>query len=71
MSVIKSVNVSLNVISNYSRYMRVFELLVHLGARAYIVILLRALRARNLLLSRLSSCFIAAAVHRVSIEFPF
>ena len=51
--------------------MRVFELLVHLGAGAYIVILLRALRIRNLLLLRLPSCLVAAAVYRVSVEFPF
>ena len=51
--------------------MRVFKLLVYLGVRACTVILFRALRARNLLLLRLPSCFIAAAVHRVSVEFLF
>ena len=70
-TVVKGVNISLNIISDYSRCMRVFELLVHLGARACTVVLLRALRARNLLLSRLPSCLVAAAVHRVSVEFLF
>ena len=51
--------------------MRVFELLVYLGAGACIVVLLRALRAYNLLLLKLPSSFIAVAVYRVSIEFPF
>ena len=70
-TVIKSINISLNIISDCSRYIRVFELLVYLGAGAYTVILFRALHARNLLLSKLPSCLIAAAVYRVSIEFPF
>ena len=71
MTVIEGVNISLNVIGDYNRYIRVFKLLIHLGARAYIVVLLRALRACNFLLLRLPSCLIAAAVHRVSVEFPF
>ena len=71
MTVIEGVNISLNVISNYSRCVRVFKLLVYLGTGAYIVILLGALRSRNLLLLRLPSCLIAAAVYRVSVEFPF
>ena len=71
MTVIKGINISLNIIGDCSRYTRVFELLVYLGTRAYTVVLLKALRARNFLLLRLSSCFIAAAVHRVFIEFLF
>ena len=71
MTIIEGVNISLNIVSNCSRCIRVFKLLVHLGTGAYIVVLLRALRARNLLLSRLPSCLVAAAVHRVSVEFPF
>ena len=71
MTVIKGINISLNVVSDYSRCIRVFKLLVYLGAGAYIVILLRTLRVYNLLLLRLPSCLIAAAVYRVSIEFPF
>ena len=51
--------------------MRVFKLLVYLGTRAYTVVLLGALRAYNLLLSRLPSCLVAAAVYRVSVEFLF
>ena len=71
MTVIEGVNVFLNVVGNCSRCIRVFKLLVYLGAGAHTVILLKALHARNLLLLRLPSCLIAAAVHRVSVEFPF
>ena len=71
MTVIEGINISLNIISDCSRCVRVFELLVHLGAGACIVVLLRALRACNLLLLRLPSCLIAVAVYRVSVEFPF
>ena len=71
MTVIEGINISLNVISNYSRYIRDFELLVYLGAGAYTVILFEVLCTYNLLLLRLPSCFIAAAVYRVSIKFPF
>ena len=70
-TVIEGVNVSLNIISDYSRCIRVFELLIYLGTRACIVVLFRALRAHNLLLLKLPSCLIAAAIHRVSIKFPF
>ena len=70
-TVIEGINISLNIISDCSRCARVFKLLVYLNARAYIVVLLGALRARNLLLLKLPSCLIAAAVYRVSIEFPF
>ena len=71
MTIIECVNVSLNIISNYSRCVKVFKLLVHLGTGACIIILFRALRACNLLLLRLPSYLIAAAVYRVSVEFPF
>ena len=71
MTVIKGINVSLNVISDCSRCMRVFELLVYLGARAYIVVLLRALCVYNLSLLRLPFCLIVAAIYRVSVKFPF
>ena len=70
-TIIKGINVSLNVISNYSRYIKVFKLLVYLGAGAHTVILLEVLRAYNLLLLRLPSCLIAVAVYKVSIKFPF
>ena len=70
-TIIEGVNISLNIISDYNRCMRVFELLVYLGTGAYTVILLRALRAHNLLLLRLPSCLVAAAVYRVFIEFLF
>ena len=71
MTVIEGVDVSLNIISNYNRCIKVFKLLIYLGIRAYIVVLLRALRTYNLLLLRLLSCLIAAAVYKISIEFPF
>ena len=53
------------------RYTRVFELLVHLGIRAYLAVLPRGLYYRNLLLSEGPSCLCATAFHKVSIEFPF
>ena len=71
MTVVEGINISFNIVGDCSRYARVFELLVYLGARACTAILFRALRARNLLLSKRPSCFRVAAVHKVSIEFPF
>ena len=71
MTVIKGINISLNIISDYNRYIRVFKLLIHLSTKAYIVILLKALCFRNFLLLRLPSCLIVAAVYRVFIEFLF
>ena len=71
MTIIEGVNVSLNVIGDYSRYIKVFELLVYLGAGAYIAVLLRALCVRDLLLLKGPSCLGAAAIYRVSIEFLF
>ena len=70
MTIIEGVNVFFNIISD-CKYIRVFKLLVYLGAGAYIVVLLRTLHACNLLLLKLPSCFIAAAVHKISIKFPF
>ena len=69
-TIIEGVNIFLNSISN-CRCARVFELLVHLGAGARTAVLLGALRARDLSLSEGPSCLRAAAVHRVSVEFPF
>ena len=71
MTVIEGVDISLNVISNCSRCARVFKHLIYLGIGACIVVLLGALRTCNLLLLRLPSCLVAAAVHKVSVEFPF
>ena len=51
--------------------MKVFKLLIYLGTGACTVVLLKALYASNLSLLRLPSCLIAAAVHRVSVEFLF
>ena len=70
MTVIEGLRVFLNIIGDCG-CVRVFELLVYLGIGACTVVLLRALRARNLSLLRVPSCLIAAAVYRVSIEFPF
>ena len=71
MTVIEGVNISLNVIGDYNRCIRVFELLIYLGTGAHTVVLLRALHTCNLLLLRLPSCLIIVAVYRVSIKFPF
>ena len=71
MTVIEGVNVSLNIISNCSRCIKVFKLLVYLGTGAYIVVLLGALHFCNLLLLRLPFCLIAAAVYRVFVKFLF
>ena len=71
MTVVEGVNVFLNIISDCGQCARVFELLAHLGARARTAVLLRALYAYNLLLLRVPSCLIAAAIYRVSVEFPF
>ena len=69
-TVVEGVNIFLNIISN-CKYTRVFELLIHLGARACTAVLLGALYARDLLLLKRPSCLGAAAVYRVSVEFPF
>jgi hypothetical protein len=70
MTVIEGLRVFLNVVSDCG-CVRVFGLLVYLGAGAHIIVLLRALYARNLSLLRVPSYLIAAAVYRVSVEFPF
>ena len=71
MTVIEGINVSLNVVGDYSRCVRVFKLLVYLGAGACTAVLLGVLCAHNLLLLKGPSCLGAAAVYRVSVEFPF
>ena len=71
MTVIEGINISLNIISDCNRYVRVFKLLVYLGAGACTAVLLGALHARNLLLLKGPSCFRAAAVYKVSVEFLF
>ena len=70
-TVIEGVNISLNVVSDYSKCVRVFKLLVYLGTGAYTAVLLGALYTRNLILLKGPSCLGAAAVYRVSVEFPF
>ena len=71
MTIIEGVNIFLNIVGNCSRCVKVFELLIYLSTGAYTVVLFGALRARNLLLSRLPSYLVAAAVYRMSVEFPF
>ena len=71
MTIIKGINISLNIVGDCSRCIRVFKLLVYLGTRACTAILLKVLYTRNLLLLRLPSCFIATAVYRVSVKFLF
>ena len=70
MTVIEGVNAFLDVAGG-RRCIRVFELAVHLGARARLVVLFRHLYIYNLLLSEGPSCLIATAFHEVSIGFPF
>ena len=70
-TVIEGVDVSLNIISDCSRCIKVFKLLVYLNTRAYTVVLFKTLHARNFLLLRLPFCLIAAAIYRVSVEFLF
>ena len=51
--------------------MRVFELPVHLGARARSAVLSGRLYTWDLLLLKGPSCLIATAFHKVSIGFPY
>jgi len=69
-TVVEGVCVFLSVAGN-RRYVKVFELLVHLGIRARLAILPRGLYCRNLLLLEGPSCLSATAVHEVFIEFLF
>ena len=69
-AVVEGVFVFFDVASNH-RYMRVFKLLAHLGARARTAVLPRGLRACNLSLLEGPSCLRATAFYRVSVEFPF
>jgi len=65
-AVIEGVYVFLSVAGN-RRYARVFELLVHLGIRAYLAVLPRGLYCRNLLLLEGPSYLKATAFYRVSV----
>jgi len=66
MSVIESIYVFLN--GNY-KYVRVFELLAHLGIRAYLAVLSKGLYYYNLLLLKGPSCLSATAFYKVFMEF--
>jgi hypothetical protein len=69
-TVVEGLYIFLNIVNNY-RCIKVFKLLVYLSTKTCIVVLLRALYTCNLLLLRVFSYFIAAAVYRVSVEFLF
>ena len=69
-AIIKGVFVFFNIVSNY-KYIKVFKLLAHLGAKAYIVVLLKGLHACNLLLLKGPSCLKVTAFYKVFIEFLF
>ena len=71
MTVIEGVNVSLNIINDYSRCARVFKFLVYLGTGARTAVLLGALRVRDLSLLKKPSCLRAAAIYKVFIKFLF
>ena len=66
-SIIKGVCVFL---SGNHKYIRVFELLAHLGVGAYSAVLLRGLYYYNLSLLKGPSCLGATAFYKVSVEFP-
>ena len=68
MTIIEGINIFLNIASGY-RYTRVFELTVHLGAGAYLVVLFGHLYIYNLLLLEGPSCLVATAFYEVSIGF--
>ena len=70
MTVIEGVNVFLDIAGG-RRCMRVFELAVHLGAGAHLVVLFGHLYIYNLLLSEGPSCLITTAFHEMSIGFLF
>ena len=57
-------------LSGNRRYIRVFELLVYLGIRAYLAVLPRGLYYRNLSLLEGPSYLCATAFYKVSVEFP-
>ncbi len=70
MTVIEGVNVFLNITSSCG-CIRVFKLVVHLNARAYLVVLFRYLYVCNLLLLKGPSCLIITAFYKMSIGFLF
>ena len=70
MTVIEGVNGFLNIAGSY-RYIKVFKLIVYLGARARSVILFGHLYIYNLLLLEGPSCLIAIAFYKVSVGFLF
>ncbi len=70
MTIIEGINVFLNVTGGY-RCIRVFKLLVYLGARAHLVVLFGYLYTRNLLLLEGPSCLITTAFYEVSVGFLF
>ena len=69
-AIIKSVFVFFNITSNY-KYIKIFKVLAYLGAKAYIVVLLKGLYAYNLLLLKGLFYFRAMAFYKMSIKFLF
>ena len=69
-TVVEGVYVFLHVVSN-CKYIRVFELLAHLGVRACLAVLPRGLYYCNLLLLEGLSCLSATAFYKVFVEFLF
>ena len=69
-TIIEGVCVFLRVVGN-RRYARVFELLAHLGIRAYSAVLPRGLYCRNLLLLEGPSYLSVTAFYEVFVEFLF
>ena len=70
MTIIEGVDAFFNITGGY-RCIRVFKLMVHLSAKACLVILFGYLYIYNLLLLEGPSCLVATAFHEVSIGFLF
>jgi len=69
-TIIEGINIFLNNAGSH-KCIKVFKLMVHLGAKAHSVILFGHLYIRNLLLLEGPSCLVATALYKVSIGFLF
>jgi hypothetical protein len=69
-TIIKGINVFFDVAGGY-RCIKVFELLAHLGAGAYLVVLFGHLYGWNLLLLEGPSCLNVTSGYKISVGFPF
>ena len=70
MTIIKGVDVFLDIAGGH-RCTKVFELALHLDARACLVVLFRCLYSWDLLLLKGFSCLSAMAFYKVSVRFLF